>query len=364
MNGRIPKIAINGFGRIGRQFFKVAFDNPMVQIVAINDLGSLDNLAYLLEFDTVYGHYDKKVGISDDGKYLIIENPPSPKALADAQFGNPAGRSQIGIKFFQESNPTKLPWKDLDIDIVVESTGRFASYDKAKAHLDAGAKRAVITAPAEDEGGTITATPNVNEAALIHSKITSNASCTTNAITPVAAIMMKDPGIKYSLLNTVHGVTAEQNLVDGPMPPLHKDFRRGRAAGWNLVPTTTGAAIAAAKAIPGMKDKFDGIALRAPVLAGSILDFTFLALRKTSAEEINNIFIEESKKPEWKGIMTVTDKPMVSSDIIRNPHGAIIDLNLTRVVGGELVKIMSWYDNEWGYANMLLKHILSLIPLL
>lgn len=342
MASKISKIAINGFGRIGRQFFKVAFDNPMVQIVAINDLGSLDNLAYLLEFDTVYGHYDKKIEIQEGN--LAVEGKK--------------------IKFFQESDPRKLPWKDLDIDIVVESTGKFASYEKTKAHLDAGAKRAVITAPAEDEGKTITATPNVNEEAMVRSKITSNASCTTNAITPVAAIMMKDPGIKYSLLNTIHGITAEQSLVDGPMPPLHKDFRRGRAAGWNLVPTTTGAAVAAAKAIPGMKDKFDGIALRAPVPAGSILDFTFLALRKTSAEKINNIFIKESKKPEWKGVMTVTDKPTVSSDIIRNPHGAIIDLNLTRVVGGELVKIMSWYDNEWGYANMLLKHILSLIPLL
>lgn len=342
MNDKIPKIAINGFGRIGRQFFKVAFDNPGFQIAAINDLGSLENLAYLLEYDTVYGRYDKKFEIKNNA--LFVDGKE--------------------IKFFQEADPLKLPWKDLEIDVVVESTGRFASYDRAKAHLDAGAKRVVITAPAEDEGETITATPNVNEEEMVRSKITSNASCTTNAITPVAAIMMKNPGIKYSLLNTIHGITAEQSLVDGPTPPLHEDFRRGRAAGWNLAPTTTGAAVAAAKAIPGMKDKFDGIALRAPVLAGSILDFTFLALRKTSIEEINNIFIEESRKPEWKGILTVTDKPMVSSDIIRNPHGAIIDLNLTRVVGGELVKIMSWYDNEWGYANMLLKHILSLIPLL
>lgn len=342
MNGRIPKIAINGFGRIGRQFFKVAFNEPAIQIIAINDLGSLENLAYLLEYDTVYGHYDKKIEIQKDN--LII-----------------GGKK---IKFFQEADPLKLPWKDLDIDIVVESTGRFASYDKTKSHLDAGAKRAVITAPADDKGETITATPNVNEKAMVRSKITSNASCTTNAITPIAAIMMRDPGIKYSVLNTIHGITAEQSLVDGPTPPLHKDFRRGRAADWNLVPTTTGAAIAATKAIPGMKDKFDGIALRAPVLAGSILDFTFLALRKTSVEEINNIFVAESRKPEWKGIMTTTDKPIVSSDILRNPHGAIIDLNLTRVVGSELVKIMSWYDNEWGYANMLLKHVLSLIPLL
>lgn len=342
MNNKIPKIAINGFGRIGRQFFKVAFDSPEIEIAAINDLGSLENLAYLLEFDTVYGHYGKNIKIS--GGFLEVDGKK--------------------IKFFQEADPANLPWKDLDIDIVVESTGRFTAYDKAMPHLKAGAKRVVITAPAKDENETITATPNVNEKALAMSKITSNASCTTNAITPVAAVMMKNPGIKYSLLNTIHGVTAEQNLVDGPMPPLHKDFRRGRAAGFNIVPTSTGAAIAAAKAIPEMKEKFDGIAIRVPVPAGSILDFTFIAERKTSIEEINNIFIEESKKPEWEGILMVTDQPLVSSDILRNPHGAIIDLSLTRVVGGKLVKVMSWYDNEWGYANMLLKHVLSLRPFL
>lgn len=332
------RVAINGFGRIGRQFFKVAFGKPKIDIVAINDLGDIKNIAYLLEYDTVYGHYDKKIETNDN--FLIID-----------------GKS---IKYLSESEPAKLPWKDLKIDIVVESTGRFTSYEKAKVHLDSGAKRVVISAPAKDEGETITATPNVNESALAKSKITSNASCTTNAITPIAQIMCKNPGVKYSVLNTVHGITAEQNLVDGPMPALHKDFRRGRAAGFNIVPTTTGAAIAAAKAIPELKDKFDGIALRVPVIAGSILDFTFIAKRKTSIEEINNIFIEEAKKLEWQGILEATDKPLVSSDILKNPHGAIVDLNLTRVVAGELVKVMSWYDNEWGYSEMLLKHILTL----
>jgi len=336
------KIAINGFGRIGRQFFKIAFERPELEIVAFNDLGDLNNLAYLLEFDSVYGNYDKKVEVKDGN--LVVD-----------------GKT---IKYVSEPDPSKLPWKDLDIDVVIESTGRFASYEKAKAHLGAGAKRVVLSAPAHDEGETITATPNVNEAALARSKITTNASCTTNAITPVAAVMIVRPGIKYSLLNTVHGYTAEQNLVDGPMPKLHKDYRRGRAAAWNIVPTTSGAAIATAKAIPGMKDKFDGMALRVPVAGGSILDFTFIAERKTSVEEINNIFTEESKKSEWKGILTVTDKPLVSSDILKNPHGAIIDLNLTRVVGGELVKVMVWYDNEWGYASMLVRHVISLIPFL
>jgi len=337
MKNKKLRISINGFGRIGRQFFKIAFERTDLEIVAFNDLGDLNNLAYLLEFDSVYGHYDKTVEIQDGN--LVV-----------------GGKT---IKYISESEPAKLPWKDLDIDIVVESTGRFTSYEKAKAHLDAGAKRVVLSAPAHDEGETITVTPNVNEEAMARSKITTNASCTTNAVTPVAAVMIVKPGVKYSLLNTIHGYTSSQNLVDGPNK---KDPRRGRAAAWNIVPSTTGAAIATAKAVPGMKDKFDGLALRVPVASGSILDFTFISERKTSVDEINNIFIEESKKPEWQGILTVTDKPLVSSDILKNTHGAIVDLNLTRVVGGELVKVMVWYDNEWGYASMLARHVVSLAP--
>lgn len=332
------KVAINGFGRIGRAFFKVALDQPEFEIVAINDLGDLENLAYLLEFDSVYGNYEKDVAVKNGD--LVVDGKE--------------------IKSLSESDPSNLPWKDLEVDIVIESTGVFRSYDKAKAHLDAGAKRVVITAPAKDEGETVTSTPNVNVDEIAKSKITTNASCTTNAITPVATILMVKPGIKYSMLNTVHGYTTSQKIVDAP----HKDYRRGRAAALNIVPTTTGAAVATAKAIPGMKDKFDGLAIRVPVAAGSILDFTFIPEKKTSVEEINNIFIEEAKKPFWKGILTVTDKPIVSSDILKNPHGAIVDLGLTRVVGGELVKVMVWYDNEWGYASMLAKHAVSLIPFL
>lgn len=330
------KVAINGFGRIGRQFFKNAIEHPELEIIAFNDLGALDNLAYLLKFDSVYGRFNKKVEVQ--GNSLVVDGKQ--------------------IKYLSESDPSKLPWKELEIDIVIESTGRFTSYDKAKVHLDAGAKRVVLSAPAHDEGQTITATPNVNEAQFIHSKITTNASCTTNAITPVAAVMSIRPGIKYSMLNTVHGYTSSQGLVDGP----GKDYRKSRAAAQNIVPTTTGATIATARAIPGMKDKFDGLALRVPVISGSILDFTFITETKTSVEEINNIFIEESKKPVWQGILTVTNEPLVSSDILKDPHGAIIDLALTRVVGGELVKVMVWYDNEWGYTNMLVKHVISLIP--
>ena len=332
------RVAINGFGRIGRQFFKAADEAPEVEIVAINDLIDLENLAYLLEFDSVYGHYTKSVEVKGDK--LVVDGHE--------------------IVYVSEKDPTKLPWGDLDIDIVVESTGIFTSYEKSKAHLEAGAKRVILSAPAKDEGETITITPNINEEAAIRSRITSNASCTTNAITPVASILIGNPGVKYSMLNTVHGYTASQRLVDGP----HKKTRRGRAAAWNIVPTTTGAAIATAKAIPGMGQKFDGLALRVPVASGSILDFTFIAERKTSVEEINNIFIEEAKKPEWEGVLTTTDKPIVSSDILRNPHGAVVDLGLTRVVGEELVKVMVWYDNEWGYVHMLLRHLRSLAPLL
>jgi glyceraldehyde 3-phosphate dehydrogenase len=333
------KIAINGFGRIGRQFFKVAFDNPQIEIAAINDLTDIKNTAYLLEFDTVYGKYEKNIETKD---YELIIDEKS-------------------IKYLSESNPSNLPWKEMEIDVVVESTGMFASYEKSKAHLDAGAKRVVISAPVKDADETATSTPNVNIGTLEKSKITSNASCTTNAITPIASIMLKNPGIEYSMLNTMHGYTASQKLVDGPDK---KDFRRGRAGAVNIVPTSTGAAIATAKAIPEMKNKFDGLAMRIPLVTGSVLDFTFISKKETSVEEINNIFKEEAKKPEWKDIMEVTDKPIVSSDIVKNPHGAIVDLLLTRVVGGKLVKIVAWYDNEWGYVNMLLKHILSLAPFL
>lgn len=335
------RIAINGFGRIGRQFFKIASENTEMEIVAINDLGELDNLAYLLEFDSVYQGYNKKIEINEGN--LVVDGKI--------------------IKFIQEPEPTRLPWKDLNIDIVVECTGRFTSADKAQVHLDAGAKRVVISAPAKDDT-TPMCTPNVNVGSLSESKITSNASCTTNAIMPIAAILSKKPGIKYSVVNTVHGYTAEQSLVDGPMPKLHKDMRRGRAAAQNIVPTTSGAASAVGKALPSLAGKFDGMALRVPVPAGSILDFTFIAENTTSTEEINQILKDASEKPEWQGIFTVTEKPIVSSDILQNPHGSIADLKLTRVVGGELVKVMAWYDNEWGYANMLAKHVLSLKGLL
>ena len=336
----MTRIAINGFGRIGRIFFRQAFEYPDIEIVAVNDLGSPENLAYLLKYDTVYGPFEKKVdyrsptSIIVDGKEINILN---------------------------EAEPANLPWADLNIDIVVESTGVFESADKAKAHLDAGAKRVVITAPAKDDE-TPTATPNVGQGFLKNSKITSNASCTTNAATPVMAVMAADPGIQKAVLNTVHGYTASQALVDGP--DKKNDFRRARAAAQNIVPSSTGAALAATKAIPELAGKFDGISLRVPVISGSIMDFTFVAGRQTTAEEINEIFKKAASQKEWQGILAVTQEPLVSSDILKNPHGSIIDLTMTKVIDGDLVKVLAWYDNEWGYGAMLLKHVLAVSQLL
>jgi len=328
------KIAINGFGRIGRIFFRHAFGHPDIDIVAINDLGTPENMAYLLKYDTVYGLYDKSVEVKNGE--LTVDGKE--------------------IRVLREKDPSRLPWKDLEIDVVVESTGVFESHEKATPHLDAGAKRVVITAPANDEI-TPTSTPNVGEEFLKLDKITSNASCTTNAVTPVMAVMSKNPGIKKAVLNTIHAYTASQGIVDGP--DKKDDYRRARAAAQNIVPSTTGAAIAATKALPSLKGKFDGISLRVPVVDGSVVDFTFIAARPTSVEEVNSIFKKAAAEKQWQGILTVTEEPLVSSDIIKNPHGSIVDLLMTKVIDGDLVKVLAWYDNEWGYVSMLLKHVLK-----
>lgn len=328
MNNKKIRIAINGFGRIGRIFFRQAIQNLNFEIVAINDLGDKDNLIYLLKYDSVYGRFEY---------------------------------SADRIKFLNERDPLKLPWKEFDIDVVVESTGVFTSYDKAKAHIDSGAKRVVITAPAKDNGETKTATPNVGMEFLSKGNISSNASCTTNAVTPVAKIMMEHIGIKKAILNTVHGYTSTQAMVDSPNS---KNFRKGRAGAQNIIPSTTGAALATSKVIPALKNIFDGISMRVPVISGSIVDFTFVAKKNTTVEEVNSIFKKEAKSDKWQGILKVTEDPLVSSDILKEPYGAIIDLTMTRVVDGDLVKILSWYDNEWGYSAMLVKHIESLTSFL
>ncbi len=281
----MSKIAINGFGRIGRLLFRMAFGMEGIDIVAINDLGDIDNLAYLLKYDTVYSRYHKDVKV--DGQNLVVDGKQ--------------------IKVLQIKNPAELPWKEMDIDVAVEATGFFESYESAKAHLSAGAKRVVITAPAKDadcaDGKTVLM--GVNEEALKACSVSSNGSCTTNAVSPVIQIMSENPGIEKAMLSTVHGYTATQNLVDGPAKG--KDFRRGRAAAQNIVPSTTGAAISVTRAVHGMEGKFDGLSFRVPVLSGSLADITFIAKRDVTVEEINNIFRKEASLPRWQGILKVTE---------------------------------------------------------
>ena len=333
----MTKIAINGFGRIGRIFFRQAHDlprgkagHPEFEVVAVNDLGTRDNLEYLLKYDTVYKQYDKGTG---------------------------------NVQFFQEKDPGKLPWGDLGVDIVVESTGVFETTEKAQAHITAGAKHVVITAPAKDDV-TPTMTPNVgwtDATRYTGHAITSNASCTTNATNPVVAVMMQAVGIQKAMMTTIHANTATQSTVDGPGS---KDFRFGRAGAWNIIPSTTGAAKATTRVIPELKNKFDAVSVRVPVISGSLIDFTFLAGRPTTVEEVNEAFKKAAASPEWQGIVEATDEPIVSSDILGNPHGSIIDLGLTRVVDGDLVKVFAWYDNEWGYCAMLIKHLQEVAKIL
>ncbi len=334
---KTTKIAINGFGRIGRLFFRQVFGMEGIEIVAINDLGDAENLAYLLKYDSVYRAYDKNVHL--DGNEFLVE-----------------GKKVILI---QEKDPTKLPWKDLGIDIVVEATGSFESFEKSRAHLVAGAKRVVITAPAKDEESEDAKTVliGINEDEFKVCKITSNGSCTTNATHPVAAIMNETVGVAKAFLATTHGYTATQNLVDGPTKG--KDFRRGRAASGNISPSFTGAAISVTRAVKDLVGKFDGVAYRVPIITGSLADFTFVAKRKTSVKEINEIFKKAAQEPRWQGIMKVTEDQVVSSDITGEPYGAIIDLTYTKVIDGDLVKILSWYDNEWGYVATLVRHVVK-----
>jgi glyceraldehyde 3-phosphate dehydrogenase len=333
------RIAINGFGRIGRTFFRQAFGHKDVEIVAINDLTDEENLAYLLKYDTVYGRYGKDVEVAreKDKSYLVVD-----------------GKKVLSLT---EKDPGNLPWKDLKVDVVIESTGFFASDEGSRAHLAAGAKRVVISAPAKgDVEQAVCAANDDRLSSPSLGEITSNASCTTNAVVPVAAVLMENPGVAKAILNTIHGYTSSQALVDAPDK---KDFRRGRAAAQNIVPATTGAAKATAKSLPGYEGIFDGIAIRVPVPSGSIIDFTFLSKKKTSVEEINGILKKAASLEKWKEVLRVSDEPLVSSDIIGQPYGSIVDLSSTRVVDGDMVKVLSWYDNEWGYSHTLLMHALK-----
>ena len=330
------RVAINGFGRIGRAFLKVAWDRPELEIVAINDLGSIESLTYLLKYDTVYRHWNHDV--KNDGKDIWVDGKQ--------------------VRFISEKDTTKLPWKDLDIDVVVESTGLFVAYEKAKFHIDDGAKKVVISAPSKGDGSVAgeTILLGVNEDKFGTCDITSNASCTTNAASPLIGILNDALGIDKAILNTVHGYTASQALVDGPSK---KDLREGRAAAQNIVPSSTGAAIAVTVAYPALKGLFDGISIRVPVPAGSIVDVTFISKKDTTAEEVNDILKKAAADPRWQNVFAVTDEPLVSSDILGNSHASIADLALTRVVGGNLVKVMGWYDNEMGYTHTLVEHVIK-----
>lgn len=328
------RVAINGFGRIGRAFLKGSWDREELEVVAVNDLGSVDNMAYLLKYDTVYKTWDKDVQVKDGN--LVID-----------------GRV---VKFVSEKDPTHLPWKDLNIDVVVESTGLFADFEKASIHIDAGAKKVVITAPAKGGGVGETILMGVNEEKFGTCSVTSNASCTTNAASPLIAILDENFGIEKAILNTVHGYTASQSLVDGPSK---KDLREGRAAAQNIVPSSTGAAIAVTKAFTKLEGLFDGISVRVPVVAGSIVDVTFISKKVTTAEEVNEVLRKSSKEERWKDIFSATDEELVSSDILGSKYGSIADLKMTRVVGGNLVKVMAWYDNEAGYTHTLIDHVIK-----
>jgi glyceraldehyde 3-phosphate dehydrogenase len=334
----MKKIAINGFGRIGRNFFKQSLEyQNEIQVVAVNDLGDVHNLAYLLKYDSVYR------GFSDEHKVEVKQEDGKNYIVVD-------GRE---VLITSEREPKNLPWSDLEIDVVVESTGFFITQDLARGHIEAGAKRVVISAPAKDDV-TPQVTPGLAHDKLNDSVITSNASCTTNGTNPVMAVMHETLGVTKAMLTTVHAYTASQSLVDGM---AKKDLREGRAGAMNLVPSSTGAAKAVGKVIPDLKGIFDGVAVRVPVVSGSIIDITFVSGRKTTVEEVNQLLTDAAKTDRWKEVFAVTNDPVVSTDILGMKYASLVDLEMTRVVDGDLVKVMTWYDNEWGYTAMLIKHV-------
>lgn len=331
--GNQVRIAINGFGRIGRQAFKIAYERPDTEIVVINDLMEPAVIAYLLQYDSNYGRYHRKVEHKEGA--IIVDGKEFP-VLAEKR------------------EPKDLPWKKYGLDVVLECTGRFTEAEQAKGHLTAGAKKVVISAPAKGEDATVVLSVNNND--VKRGPIISNASCTTNCITPVAQVMVDAFGVEKAMMTTMHGYTAEQNLVDGPPPGLHSgDMRRARAAAMNIVPTTTGATKATAKAIPELEGIFNGLAFRVPVSVGSVADFTFLVKRQTTVEEVNEVFRKAAKQDRYQGILEVTEDPIVSSDIVGTTASSIVDLPLTQVLGGTMIKVIAWYDNEWGYTNRLVE---------
>jgi glyceraldehyde 3-phosphate dehydrogenase len=337
----MARIAINGLGRIGRTFLKLAVENPALEIVAANDISDPDSLAYLIKYDSVYGKYDGSVVVEhvDDDVWLHI--------------------GTRRVRLFAERRPEALPWKAMDVQIVVEATGAFETFADARRHLDAGAAQVVLTAPAKDADtdDARTILMGVNPQDLAMSRISSNGSCTTNSAASVIEVLREQIGIRKAVLNTVHGYTASQHLVDTAV--RGQDLRRGRAAAANIVPATTGAAIAVTRAIPALRHRFDGIALRVPVPIGSLSSIVAVTERPTTVEEINTVLSRAAQDARWSGILATTTAPLVSSDIVGDPHGAIVDLSLTKVIDGDLCSVYSWYDNEFGFANTLLAHVVE-----
>jgi glyceraldehyde 3-phosphate dehydrogenase len=328
----MAKVAINGLGRIGRATLKIVLDTPELELVAVNDIVSPDNVAYLLKYDTVYGRYEKTVE-SDEGSLII---------------GNKR------VLFFGEKDPAHLPWGDLGVDIVFECTGVFTKREDLAKHIQAGAKNVILSAPTKSADiDTVVHGVNRPEGT---SQIISCASCTTNCITPVVEIMGRRIGVKKAIMTTVHAYTASQALVDAP----NKAMRRGRAGAANLVPTSTGAAIATTKALPQYQGLFNGVSVRAPLPVGSLADIVFVTERKTTVEEVNQIFREEAASEKYKGILGASEDPLVSSDIVRDSRASIVDLGMTQVVDGDLVKVMSWYDNEWGYTSQMVREAVEI----
>jgi len=328
------KVAINGFGRIGRTSFKIALDkfSDQIEIVGINDLTDSQTLAHLLKYDSNYGIWHHNV--SHDDTNIIVDGKK--------------------YEVTAEKDPTQLPWGKLGVDVVIESTGRFTDKAGMMQHITAGAKKVILSAPAK--GGDVpTLVLGVNADKYGGEKVINNASCTTNCIAPVAEVINNKFGILKAMMTTIHAYTADQNLQDGP----HKDLRRARAAACNIVPTSTGAAIATTEVIPSLKGLFDGVAIRVPVSVGSISDFTFLLKKKTTVEEVNQALKEASEGSMLKGILAVIDEPVVSSDIVGRSESAIVDLGLTQVVDGDMVKVFAWYDNEFGYSNRLVEQVIN-----
>ncbi len=331
------KVGINGFGRIGRAVFKIATADRRVEIVGINDLTDTKILAHLLQHDSVYGPFVGKVRAETDA--LVV--------------------NKKRIPVFIQPEPAKIPWGKVGADVILESTGFFTEGNAAAAHLKGGAKRVIVSAPTH---GTEVKTfvRGVNTKKYNGEAVISNASCTTNCVSPVMAVLMANFGVAKALMTTAHAYTSGQNLVDGPPPARKKDVLDGRAGALNIVPSSTGAATAVIKTIPELADKFGAMSLRVPVPAGSIADFSVVTSRKVTVEQVNAAFRKAAKNPIYQGVLSVTDEPLASSDIIGSPYSAVVDLSYTQVVGGDLVKVMAWYDNEWGYATQLVKQIIDL----